>query len=317
MSGRDSDVTVVLASFNHEKFVEQALGAVAAQTRQPRLIVTDDGSKDSSVAVIQAALDRLGLTATTIFHARNHGLCATFNEALAYVETPLVAFISADDWMEPTRVEKQSAALVAASEDTALVYGDMFVHDEAGSPLGLWTTFWSPASLMGLEGYLYHDLLRDNFIATPAVMLRTQCLRGVGGYDEELPFEDLDMWLRLARQYAFAFVHEPLVHYRMHPASMSSATGSAVSAARLRASIRIYAKHLGVSAEADAIVQPRVFDAACRAYKTGAARTELARAFLEYARYSRSPRAAVLAAMAVFNIPPRIAFGDWIPGRGQ
>lgn len=315
MSASDSDVTVVVASYNHERFAEQALEAVAAQTCQPRLIVTDDGSGDESVAVIQSALDRLGLAATTIFHARNRGLCATFNEALASVETPFVAFISADDWMAPTRVEKHRQALIAAGDDTALVYGDMHVHDDSGSLMGLWSSVWAPASVMGIEGRRYHELLNSNFIGTAAVMMRTRCVRAVGGYDERLPFEDLDMWLRLAKDYRIAYAEEPLVHYRVHSASMTNSSNPAKDGAWLRAMLRIYAKHLNVSTETDAIVHPRVYDAACRAYKTGAARRELAGLFLGYARYARAPRAAFLSAMAALNVPPRVAFGDWIPAR--
>ena len=93
-------VTLVVVCYNHAPFLERCLESVASQSSDRfDLIVTDDASQDGSPDLIQRELARHGLQARLILHQRNVGVCATSNEALALVRTPLVAFLSTDDWM--------------------------------------------------------------------------------------------------------------------------------------------------------------------------------------------------------------------------
>src|SRR4051812_1024831 len=76
-------VTVYVACYNHARFVIEALESVRIQN-YPRiqLIVSDDCSRDDSVAVIRRWLDQHWPDAQFITHAVNRGICATFNEIL-------------------------------------------------------------------------------------------------------------------------------------------------------------------------------------------------------------------------------------------
>lgn len=307
--GLSPRATLVLASFNHEDFVDQALESVAAQTEPPRLIITDDASTDDSVARITSALERLGLDATTIFHATNAGLCPTFNEALAAVDTPYVAFLSADDWMEPERIEQQSARFEAGGPELALVHSDMFVHREGSEGADLYSQVWEPAAAANTTGRVYLELFRSNFIATPSVMLRTDAVREVGGFDEELPFEDYDLYLRLAQRYELDYDPAPLVHYRRHGANLTDDASPRRRVAWLRAVLRINDKHFGQHPEIDEIAAVRNFDAACQLYKAGAGSPRpLIRHFLRYARHHRAPKGVAFALLAALGVP-----GRWLP----
>lgn len=275
----DAEVTLVLASYNHSRYVREALTCVAAQDHDGlRLIVTDDASTDDSVSVIKRALSDLDLDATTQFHARNRGICATFNFALAAVETPYVAFLAADDLMDPSRITHQLRAL-KDEPAAALVYGDMWISRPTPGPQPeRYSSWWEGAWPGGDHARLFHDLVMGNWIPAPAVLSRTAALRTVGGYDESLPYEDHDMWLRLARKFPFAYLEDPLVTYRQLPSSMSSQLKNGDERERRFTEVCMLSKHLGDEDEIDEWLAPRVMHLAVESYKSGNRSPEIARA---------------------------------------
>lgn len=52
-------------------------------------------------------------------------------------------------------------------------------------------------------------------------LIRRSCYDKVGLYDESLPWEDWDMWMRIARHYSFVYSPIPSAKYRVHPQSYS------------------------------------------------------------------------------------------------
>ena len=75
-------ISVVVPSYNHERFVGAAIRSIIDQSRPPdELVVIDDGSRDGSVGVIERQLERAPFPARLIVRA-NRGLSATLNEGL-------------------------------------------------------------------------------------------------------------------------------------------------------------------------------------------------------------------------------------------
>ena len=286
------DVTLVVASYNHEPYLVQCLESVAAQTQRPKLIVTDDGSQDNSQELIRSTLTRLGLEARTILHDENHGLCATFNEALSMVDTDFVAFISADDWMTDSRIATQRSAFQAADPEVAVVYSDMFYTSEDGAVLGTWIAQWGVRPWHGPQHEILAAMAHQNFVTTPSAMSRTQCLREVGGFDESLSFEDLDMWLKLARNYSFQYVDAVLVNYRQHGESLTAHMWT--SPRTVDTLLRTYAKHLGAGAESDRILTSKLYDQACEGFWAGLPGNRLRPHLMRHAVHARSMRAVLL-----------------------
>ncbi|RYB92370.1 glycosyltransferase [Nocardioides glacieisoli] len=265
------DVTVVLTSYNHERFLEDAFASLVAQDHPHiRVIVTDDASTDSSVDVIERLLQHHGVDARRIFHATNEGLCQTLNEALELVETPYVVHLSGDDWMAPDRVSKQVSAL-AADPDAALVYGDAWIASTpSAGPTGLFSDFFTDDWRSHHDGELFKSLLRTDWIPAPSVMARTDALRSVGGYDESLPVEDYDMWLRLAAAgHHFLLLEEPLVTWRRWGNSQTDVLQRTSKVEQDILDLRVWGKHLGHSREIDAWLAPRLAHIAIQSLKSG------------------------------------------------
>lgn len=272
-SGRElPGVTIVVACFNHREFVREALDSVFSQ-EYPRVhvILTDDASIDGTQEEIRELLDAQGWTANTIFHAANRGLCATLNEALAQVSTPYVAFMSADDWSHTRRITTQVSVL-EEDPSAALVFGPVIMVDEDGSMMERqWRDFFPDEWPGHRTRNVFLELLRGNWIPAPSVLSRTAALREVGGFDESLPFEDWDMWLRLARTRPFQYCEESLVYYRQHASSMWSGLRSPSGLLQLRLTeIDIYRKHRGYSPESDRIIAELIYRSSIEAWKLGA-----------------------------------------------
>lgn len=298
-------VTLVVASYNHADYIPQCLQSVAAQTLHDfDLIVTDDASTDRSQQVIQEQLVALSLDARLIFHDENRGICATFNEALDLVRTPFVAFLAADDWMVPQRLDEQVRVLQDAPESTALVYCDLRIVNSDGAQSNELYSERLPASWgFGLGHDLFPRLLRNNWIPAPSVMSRTEALREVGGYDPDLEYEDHDMWLRLSRRYEFAFINQALVYYRTTPRSLWEKLSGVRSRDRHLSRAKILSKQIGVSSELDDFIRTEAFRHAVTAYRKGARPSAVRPYLVSYCIAHRSAVALAYAALSTLRIP--------------
>lgn len=208
-----AECTIIVVSYNHAPFVRECLDSLAAQTEASPIIFADDFSTDDTLEIARAWFDEHDVPVTMLADGRNIGVCRRLNEALEHVRTPYYAYISTDDSMEPQRIEKQLKLFRSLPHHVVAVYSDAYLMDTDGTR---WDgTFADHYPLPPvIEGDMFEQLITASWIPTPTVMLRTEAVRRVGGYNEALPFEDADMWLRLAKIGHFARINEPLASVR-------------------------------------------------------------------------------------------------------
>ena len=237
MSGSETptSVTVVALCYNHERFLEECLESIAAQSQPPtQLIITDDASTDSSAALIERWIARTELPVTFIHHEKNRGLCATLNEALAISTGNYISLISTDDVMEPDKLSVQASAMHAMPATTAVLYSDVIVIDETGDlrpqTYGE-TTWWFDRPP---QGHVFNELLRLNFIPAVSALIRRSALEAVGGYDETLVFEDWDMWLRLADRFEIRYSDYLSARHRILETSLYHSRRLAMAESKIR-----------------------------------------------------------------------------------
>jgi glycosyltransferase involved in cell wall biosynthesis len=217
--------SVLMPSYNHERFIGSAIESVLGQTFEDlELIIVDDGSTDGSVEVIKRYAEQ-DPRITSLFHEVNMGISRTMNDALSIAAGEYVALLSSDDeWIEH-KLEKQLPVL--EDEPSAVVWSDGLVIDEDGALLErtynerLEEFFLSKAALPDVrgrkkDGFILHDLLKELNIFLQSVATRREHFRDEK-FDESIKFSnDYLIMVDLAANHPFRFIDEPLARYRMH-----------------------------------------------------------------------------------------------------
>lgn len=122
-------ICVVLATYNGEKYLQQMLESLVAQTRKADIVIAvDDGSSDSTVSILRSYQDRLPLQITV--SPQNEGHRAAFSKALSLAKpqllnTDLIALADQDDIWLPKKLE----ILEKKIGNHALVFGDAEIID--------------------------------------------------------------------------------------------------------------------------------------------------------------------------------------------
>lgn len=202
-------VSVIIPNYNYGRFLAEAVNSALNQTSAPHeVIVVDDGSTDNSLEILAAYGERIKVIRQT-----NQGVGAARNAGAELATGDLLAFLDADDYWAPEKIEKQAAKL-AEDPETGLVHCGLVNVDESGKPLAV--------DLEGEEGWVAEKLLRfQPVIVGPGSdsLIRKELFARIGGYDTNKdlhPSEDWDFSYRLALICKFGFVREPLLYYRQH-----------------------------------------------------------------------------------------------------
>jgi len=199
------EVTAVITTHVRPLHVFDALASVRAEVQQGvEIIVVDDGGDfagDDDLRVVRGG-------SVGVAVARNLGLAAACGE--------FVIFLDDDDVALPHRI---STLLRAARRfDAALVFG-LTSRVVPGTSISLAPV---PTHLAASGPVSFGDVLACA-PHTNAVLVRTDALRAVGGFDEGAShFDDWSAWLRIADRYArIRSVNEVVAEWRIHADGLS------------------------------------------------------------------------------------------------
>jgi glycosyltransferase involved in cell wall biosynthesis len=200
-------VDVVMPAYNAGQFIRVAIDSVLAQTHTNlQLYVVDDGSTDATPEIVASMDDE---RVNYVF--RQHGgPSAARNTGIAASDAPYIAFLDADDRWCPQKLTAQ-VGMLEREPSVALVHGFQRTIDATGAAM--------VERGGGLRGYVFDSLLGGNLVTGSAsvALVRRRALDRVGGFREDLLVaEDWELWLRIARAYAFDHVPEILVEVRVH-----------------------------------------------------------------------------------------------------
>lgn len=197
-------VSVIIPCYNSGSFLPIAIKSVRAQERRDlEIIVVDDGSTDHTMSV----LETLAGADLRVLRQTNSGPSAARNRGIRESRGKWIAFLDADCYWLPGKLEAQLSASGSNSEPVGFSYTGSLLVDEEGQ-----TRAVRPAIP---RGCLVEDLVWGNLISTSSAMARRDALFAVGMFDETLRIgEDWDLWLRLAANFEVSCVSKPLMAER-------------------------------------------------------------------------------------------------------
>jgi glycosyltransferase involved in cell wall biosynthesis len=202
----DDGISVIIAAYNVENFIGEAVGSVMAQTWPiHEILVINDGSTDNTIASLRDVAgsdarlrilvsDRLGPSG-----ARNVGVRAASN--------PVIAFLDGDDVWPRDKIARQMDRFTAA--DRPDVVSGLIQRFRKLEP-GTLTPAGEPGEIMA-------------HVNLGACLFRRQVFDVVGLFDERLPnWEDVDLMFRVREaRLKLVIMREVMLYYRIRPGSLT------------------------------------------------------------------------------------------------
>jgi glycosyltransferase involved in cell wall biosynthesis len=130
-------VSIIIPFFDAERFLEEAIRSVVAQSYSEwELLLIDDGSSDGSTEIARRCAREWPERVQVLEHDghRNRGLAASRNLGLRHARGEYVALLDADDVWLPEKLERQ-VALLRPLPDVAMIYGRSQYWHSWQSPL--------------------------------------------------------------------------------------------------------------------------------------------------------------------------------------
>ena len=209
-------VSVILTSYNHGKYLREAIDSVLKQTFADfELIIWDDASSDNSWDIITTYVDpRIKAFRNEEQKRGTWGI----NKAIAEVASgDYIAIHHSDDVWEAEKLEKQ-VAFLDLHPDIGAVFTRATAIAEDGSQLD--THHWY-STIFDQPNRSRHEWLRfffrqGNALCHPSVLIRKVCYKQCGLYRFGFAqVGDFDMWVRVCLQFEIHILPDKLIRFRV------------------------------------------------------------------------------------------------------
>ena len=209
-------VTVLIDTYNHERFIEEAIVSVLAQdfpASDTEILVVDDGSTDRTPDIVRKFEPRVRL-----LRKENGGQASAFNVGIPEARGEIVSFLDGDDWWAPNKLSRVMAA-ITADPSLGIVGNSIVMVQLDGSMQSevLRENFRFQANTV--EGARLFRL-RKSFLGTSRMTIRRDLLRRIGTVPEILRVEaDEYLFTLAAVLMQAAILPDAVTYYRYHDAN--------------------------------------------------------------------------------------------------
>ena len=229
-------VSVVIPSYNHEKFIKSTINSIIEQTYSNiELIVIDDGSTDNTYKVLSSCRSDCINRFTRVYFAKQEhmGTALTLNHLVENVQGEYILFIASDDLLKPNAIET-FIDFLEHNQEYGLVVGNNEIIDSNGEKCfwdknrniiydetkATYKTFVdqlksnAPYFTDELFG-TYKTLYRGNYIPN-GYMVRKSLFDVIEPFTKEAPLEDYYLMLQLSKYTRFKYIDNVYFSYRWH-----------------------------------------------------------------------------------------------------
>lgn len=211
-------VSVVMAVYNGEAYLSEAIASILTQTLADfEFLIVDDGSQDASAQIVQDCQQR-DERIRLLQLERNMGMADARNCGIQAAAGDYITFMDCDDISLPQRLEKQVAFMEAHPEVGAVGTEGELVNKDLSQVLYRF-------ALPQQHALIIFDMLGGVSFIYTTVMFRRELLQAVGGYEAgRRSGEERELPWRMLKQtnIQFANLPESLYRYRRHESSHSA-----------------------------------------------------------------------------------------------
>ena len=235
-------ISVALASYNGEKYIKEQLESILNQSVQvDEIVVSDDGSKDSTVEIVKAFNDsRIVLLQDNV----NHGYTGNFEHALKHTTGDIIFLSDQDDVWMPNKVERH-LSVFESNPEVGLVITDGVIIDKYGKETPEKRVLKAFNAALGAKES--GTLSRKEYLSTAtnvclangmALCITRRTLIEATPFPDCTIAHDHFLCFTALNLFSVYYLHEPLVKYRIHGENVSILTKDDSFAKRLKRSMR-------------------------------------------------------------------------------
>jgi alpha-1,3-rhamnosyltransferase len=201
-------VSVIVPSYNHEKYITECIESIVNQTYSNfEIIVIDDGSMDNSVNILNNLQSKYKFK---LLLQENQGISRTLNRGIfESSNAKFITFCSSDDYWIPQKLEKQ-VLFMERNKFYPMCYGKMYRVTEESEIISV----SNKTQNMYKGGFIFDDIFQFKFHPPVTYLFRKEIFEELGDYKEKVIAEDFYMNLKIAVKYPIGFIDEYLAYYR-------------------------------------------------------------------------------------------------------
>ncbi len=210
--------SIIITAYNHGKFIEQVKKSLDSQIfRNFEIIVIDNFSTDGS-AESWNTFSLKDIKTTIFLNKQNVGICKAFNQGAKMATGKYLIDLAPDDEFREDKLQKNFELLEKTNSE--LLFSDCELIDTQGKTIGLHSKLY-PFDYQG-KGNYFTSTLEKHCIASTSMVCSKKLFNALGGYDEQLSYEDFDFISRATHMSAIVYDKQVLVKKHMANNSLST-----------------------------------------------------------------------------------------------
>lgn len=223
-------VSVTIPSYNHGRFLPEAIESALSQTYgNIEIVIVDDASTDNSLEIARKYASKHSIIKVYTHPGNvNRGISRTADLAIQKASGVYWTPCCSDDVLYPEKVETELEYFMENPE-VGLVCSSMDLIDAAGNIV---------SKQVGVniadEPDQLETMLKSNPINAPTIMTSKEIINKIGLHEENLIYSDWDIWIRFAARYKIGFIPKSLIKYRIHSYNTSVVEDHLIHYERMR-----------------------------------------------------------------------------------
>lgn len=225
-------ISIIIIFLNAERFLEEAVKSVMAQTYEHwEILLVDDGSSDNSTTLALELSRSAPHRINYLHHAdhENRGMSVSRNLGIAHAQGDYIAFLNADDVWLPSKLEQQ-LQILQENPEAAMVYGPwQYWYSWADAHLDPAVDLFQPmghfVDQVVAPPQLMVPLLESRWVPIPSgILIRKETVLQVGGFEDAFRghMEDHVFWSKIFLSFPVFVSSKCWYQYRQHPNSASA-----------------------------------------------------------------------------------------------